>query len=162
MSTTNYKTVEMTSIEASTIKLWRDQLQKLKPKKRKNWKSNIVDKWGGKTKVIYKMEEDKFYNWSTIAHCWAEVIDHGMLFQLTINGNKCERVGTDLSPMMQKVYKAIDEIEEETGRKLTIEQKEDITKRVLKICMKCNHTGNHVPLAERDAPNKRRYACPSV
>jgi hypothetical protein len=161
MSTTNYKTVEMIAIKSSTIKLWRDQLQNLKPKKRKNWKSNLVDKWGGKTKVIYKMEEDKFYNWSTIAHCWAEVIDHGSLFQHTINGNNCERL-SDQSPMMQNVYKAIDAIEEETGRKLTIEEKEDITKRVLKLYMHRNHTGNHVPLAERDAPNKRRYACPSV
>jgi hypothetical protein len=155
MSTPIHITVNLCAVKSSTIKLWRDQLQQLKPKKRKNWKCNLVDKWGAKTKVIYKIEDDKFYSWSTIAHCWAEIIDHGSIFQDTINEF------SDPCPMMQEIYKTIDTIEEDTGRKLTLEEKEDITKRVTILYMERNHTGNHVPVAERDAPNKRRYACPS-
>jgi hypothetical protein len=71
--------VNLCVVKSTTIKLWRDQLQQIKTKKRKNWKGNLVDKWGGKNKVIYKMEEDKFYIW--FAHSWAEVIDHGSLNQ---------------------------------------------------------------------------------
>ena len=41
-------------------------------KKRKNFKFHLTDKWGVKSKVVYKNE--KFYNWSLIDKEWQEVI----------------------------------------------------------------------------------------
>jgi len=148
-----YKTIDQTVVESSIIQSWRDQVEQLKPKKRKNWKSSLVDKSGGKTKVIYKMEEDKFYNWCTISHCWAEVITYSTLLE------RCDEFRRP-SNMMKYFYMMIDVIEEQLARKVTSKEKEEILDRVTSEWVKYTHTGNHVPVANRASPNKRRYAVP--
>ena len=67
------------AIDQDTIDKWRAQLSLLKPKKRKNWASHLTDKWGQRSKVIYKTEEDKFYNWSLIGKEWTAVMSLEMV-----------------------------------------------------------------------------------
>ena len=44
--------------------LWTAQISKLKSKKQKLWKDNLVDKWGCKTKVRY--EDGEFWNYCAV------------------------------------------------------------------------------------------------
>ena len=137
----------MVAISQSDIDKWQKQIDLLKPRKRKNWKSYLVDKWGVKSRVKY--EDGNFYNWDIISSCWAKVISNRKLIFM---GTAC---GT--SPFMQTVNKLI--------KKHNITDPEDID-QMMDLCVQehknKSHTGNHTPLAERASPDKRRYAIPAM
>ena len=48
------------------------EIDAMKPSKRKNWKSYLTDKWGTKSKCLYR--DGKIYNWSLITKKWQEVL----------------------------------------------------------------------------------------
>ena len=50
------------------------KIMALPEKKRHKWHHTLTDKWGTKTKCIYK--DGQIYNWCILkrAHCWAKVV----------------------------------------------------------------------------------------
>ena len=61
----------ISSVEDESYARWQNEIARLKPRKRKNWKGFLIDKWGQRGKVIYK--DDTFYTWSVIYSCWSSV-----------------------------------------------------------------------------------------
>jgi len=134
-------------ISQTIIDTWQKQIDLLKPKKRKNWKSLLTDKWGVKSKVKY--EDGKFYNWCVRNSQWNKIISH----------KECLMLGesTYRSPFIETVEQIFNEFN------ITDPDAQDIMyDKVMKEWVKLTHTGNHTPLAERASPDKRRYAIPAM
>jgi len=47
------------------------EINRLKPRKRKQWKTYLYDKWGARTRCKY--EDGKIMNWSLLENEWVEV-----------------------------------------------------------------------------------------
>jgi len=122
------------------IDAWRDQVMKLHPKKRKNWKGTLTNKYGQNSPVIYKPKEDKFYNknWGQ----WCLVQSKRECFQ------EMEELGdleyTDMSPFMKGFYLMKDHIEKQFG-KLTDCEFDDLSNTWLNMYKDHAQTGNHIP-----------------
>jgi len=134
-------------ISQTIIDTWQKQIDLLKPKKRKNWKSLLTDKWGVKSKVKY--EDGKFYNWCVRNSQWNKIISHKECLGLGESTNK--------SPFMNAVDDFFNDYDITDP-----DMKEIIFDIVIKQYVQHSHTGNHTPMAERDSPNKRRYAIPAM
>jgi hypothetical protein len=134
-------------ISQTIIDTWQKQIDLLKPKKRKNWKSLLTDKWGVKSKVKY--EDGKFYNWCVHRSDWAKIISlkESGIFKESVNK----------SPFKCCLDMIFDELNITDP-----DMKEIIFDIVIKQYVQHSHTGNHTPMAERDSPNKRRYAIPTM
>lgn len=66
-----------------TLQHWRVSTNKLIPRERKKLENGfgfINEPDGSKCKVIYKMEEDKFYSWRPLDNCWAELVPADIVF----------------------------------------------------------------------------------
>ena len=48
------------------------EIKAMKPRKRKNWKNYLWDRWGTRTSCKYR--DGKIYNWSLLTNRWEEVI----------------------------------------------------------------------------------------
>jgi hypothetical protein len=133
-------------ISQSIIDEWKKKINLLKPKKRKNWKAHLTDKWGVKSRVKY--ENGKFYNWCVHRSQWVKIISlkSGMLGESTYK-----------SPFMEAVEELYNEFN------ITDPDSRDIiANEAIKEWVKLTHTGNHTPMDERASPNKRRYAIPAM
>ena len=58
-------------IEKTTYDIFMAEINRLKPRKRKQWKTYLYDKWGGRTRC--KWEDGKIMNWSLLENEWVEV-----------------------------------------------------------------------------------------
>ena len=71
----NNMNMEMHSYEIAvddlTYERYMSEIMSLQPKKRKAWKQTLTDKHGIKTRCMYR--DGKIYNYSLVAHKWAEV-----------------------------------------------------------------------------------------
>jgi len=59
-------------IDKETYEEFMAQINTLKPRKRRQWKEYLTDKWGGRTRCKY--ENGKIMNWSLLENKWVEVI----------------------------------------------------------------------------------------
>ena len=143
--------------DSEQLEEWRAEINLLKPRKRKNWKGSLQDKWNVKSKVIYKIEEDKFYNWSMIYHRWLGVETYLDMLEATTS-DECSVTHT--SPMMNAFYLCVAGVEEEVGHPMNNVQKSELLKKVILAWAERMKTGNHVPMADRASSNRRRYAEP--
>lgn len=127
----------------------REEVMKLKPKKRKNWNSYIFNNYGVKSKVIYNPENDSFYNYSKDYKCWCMLESYSDIPEE-------ERVPSNLkSDFVQMVQKQI--------KKNNIKDAEEID-AMWDLATGCYieqmSTGKHVPMSERLSWNKRRHEIP--
>ena len=141
MSNTVKTKTNITSIDDETYARWQNEITRLKPRKRKNWKGFCIDKWGQRTKAIYK--DGAFYNWSTISYAWSEVWPEAA-FQEKLRNNAT----TAISPF-GRIYSEIMHSE------LTDEDKSQLSRKHFLETVKLNHTGNH---AGRSNLNKGKSA----
>ena len=162
MASTDYTTNHAVLCDDEQIEQWRAEVNLLKPRKRKNWKGSLTDKWNVKSKVIYNTEKDKFYNWSLLLHCWAVVetysasLDRGLMARL--KATKVSEV--EISPMMRVFLETVARAEKLLGMTLTAAQQSAIMAKVIEVWAEGTKTGKHVPVADRASSNKRRYAVP--
>lgn len=108
---------------------WQKQIDALKPKKRKNWKSCLYDQWGRKSRVQYNSKLEVFENWSLLGHCWARVDSFSYVMKHFYQDPSC----------IIKETSAIGEVTAHAARTTG----EDIADEVLDAAVAANHTGNH-------------------
>ena len=60
MSNTGKTKSYITAVDDETYACWQNEIARLKPRKRKNWKGSLKDKWGQRTKVIYNIRTALF------------------------------------------------------------------------------------------------------
>ena len=144
MSNTGKTKSYISTVEDETYARWENEIARLKPRKRKNWKSSLTDKWGQRTKVIYK--DGTFYNWSTIFSRWSEVRSETKIFSVmrdNANAKTCQ-----FSPF-GRMYHGI------MVSDLTDEDKSQHCRTLIQEELKRNHTGKH---AGRSNLNKGKSA----
>ena len=59
-------------IEKECYDIFMAEINRLKPRKRKQWKAYLLDKWGARTRCKY--ENGKIWNWSLLEKEWVEVV----------------------------------------------------------------------------------------
>jgi hypothetical protein len=72
--------VHYTTVSNVSYNILKRELMKLQPKKRKNFKTTMVDSNGVKSKVIYRNE--KFYNYNSHIKDWCEVKTYEEVFEM--------------------------------------------------------------------------------
>ena len=144
MSNTGKTKLSKTAVGDETYACWENEIARLKPRKRKNWKGSIKDKWGQRSKVIYK--DGTFHNWCPMYSKWSEVWSETKISsELRNNANAkiCE------SSPFGRIYRDI------MLSDLTDEDKSQLCKTLMQETVKLNHTGNH---AGRSDLNKGKSA----
>ena len=58
-------------IDNTTYDRFMEEINRLKPRKRKQWKAYLYDKWGCRTRCKY--EDGKIMNWSLLEKEWVKV-----------------------------------------------------------------------------------------
>ena len=127
---------EMITISDEAYSILEEELLKLPPKKRKNFKSTLTDKWGVKSKVIYK--DGKFYNWSLIWKCWAEIQTH----RETIQDINTRREGNTISFISSVTGYTLMKCAELEKQNIQIDT-DTIMEHSFSKQLEMNHTGNH-------------------
>lgn len=106
---------------------WQQQVDALRPKKRKNWKSYLTDKYGQRSSVRYNTELEIFENWSLIFKVWAKVVNFttavAMRSEADVVSNPFTAVGAAVAAGMDVGV--------------------DITAEAVQASIEANHTGNH-------------------
>ena len=144
MSNTGKTKSYIIAVEDEFYARWQNEIARLKPRKRKNWKSFLKDKWGQRGKVIYK--DDTFYTWSVIYSWWSEVWSETKIFSVmrdNANAKICP-----FSPFGRMYHDIM-------VSDLTDEDKSQLCRRLFGEAVKRNHTGNH---AGRSNLNKGKSA----
>ena len=59
-------------IDKTSYDIYMAEINSLQPRKRKQWKEYLYDKWGGRTRCKY--EDGKIMNWSLLENEWVKVV----------------------------------------------------------------------------------------
>jgi len=62
-------------VEKTSYDMYMAEINRLKPRKRKQWKTYLYDKWGVRTRCKY--EGGKIMNWSLLENAWVQVEPEG-------------------------------------------------------------------------------------
>jgi hypothetical protein len=68
---------KIVSIDEESYGRFIGEIARLKPKKRKNWSSVLINKCGTRSRIRY--EDGKFWNWCSDVQKWCEAITHDRL-----------------------------------------------------------------------------------
>ncbi len=120
-------------ITDTEYKEMQEALMKLPIRKRKNYKHSLTDKWGVKTKVVFK--DETFYNWSTIHHQWVRVMSQTETFnsyeEVDMAKSKRSAIG-EIGFQLWKFKQENPEIDTDAVCNQVLQKHRDMT-----------HTGNH-------------------
>ena len=102
-----------------------DEISKIHPNKRKNWKTYLTDKRGVRSRVIYRPDENQFYNYSLLTKSYNKIVSEGELYK---------RKGADIQPLSEfgVIHKS-----------LIDDGVENATNDLMDVFIEKNHTGNH-------------------
>ena len=146
---------KITLIPDNTYEKLRRELEMLPKKKWKNYRSFLLDKWGVRSKIRYVQSKDIFINYEKDHKNWSEIVSMSMMKAMEEDcGNKCIAV----SRSSKAVEQIIKRVEENIGRPLTTTEVSEMHHEMMSHHEEASHTYNHIPLAERDSRDKRRYA----
>ncbi len=120
------------------------QVMKLHPKKRRNWKGQLEKKWRQKSPVIYRPDEDTFYNKNLGEWCLIESKREAIKEMGDVEE-------ADISPFLENFLKIKKKIEEEhLGRELNDREYDKLTTNLINIHKEKAQTGNHIPHSMRE------------
>ena len=143
MSNTGKTKSLISVVEDEFYARWQNEIARLKPRKRKNWKGLLIGKSGQRTKVIYK--DGTFHNWCPMYSRWSEVRPQKKIFSELRNNAKAEVHDS----VFGRTYRDI------MVSDLTDEEKSQRCGRLMLEEVKRNHTGKH---AGRSNLNKGKSA----
>ena len=126
---TDWNDFDNVMVSDTIYKEMQENMMKLPVKKRKNFKYTLTDKWGVKSKVMYK--DEKFYNWSLITHKWVPIQSDTEFIQNTPDVKPKSVIGAVTLKLWQlkQEYPDIDT--------------DAIFDKVLQNHVDMTHTGNH-------------------
>ena len=113
-------------VSDDTVLAWRQELSKMKPKKRKNWKGSLTDSNGVSTKLKYDVKNDCFLNYS---------IKVGKFVRVTTI-SELQTKGGGIKNLIAHTPVGVD-------IKSGFEAGVDNTVEVMQAAIDSNHTGNH-------------------
>ena len=146
MSNTGKTKSLISVVEDEFYARWQNELARLKPRKRKNWKGLLIGKSGQRTKVIYK--DGTFHNWCPMKSRWSEVWPEKKISSELRNNANAKLSDCESSPF-DRIYRDIKVSD------LTDEEKSQLCERLMQEEIKRNHTGKH---AGRSNSNKGKSA----
>jgi hypothetical protein len=128
---TDYDKTDNVMVSDTIYKEMQENMMKLPVKKRKNFKYTLTDNRGVNTKVMYK--DEKFYNWSLIAHKWVPIVSQTEAFK--------DVQDEDIKPksVMGVVHVALHKFKQEYPDIDT----DGICEKLFQKHIDINHTGNH-------------------
>ena len=127
---TDYDHTDNVMISDTEYKKMEEALMKLPVKKRKNFKYTLTDKWGVKSKVMYK--DEKFYNWSLIAHKWVSIVSETEMYKNIPDNYKPQTVIGVVHVALHKFKQEYPDIDTD-----------GIWDKLFQTHIDINHTGNH-------------------
>ena len=116
-----------------------DKVLKVPVKKRKNWKYLLCDKWGTKTKLIYK--EGKLMNYSLFSQKFEEVVPQSKIEEMKKDPEIHFTPSSDFAKRCEFAFTLIDNSGCSDEDKAIL--KNDIHKFLVDKEIEDNHTGNH-------------------